>query len=93
MHSFFSAIKNIYGPSNQGPTPLRPKNGGDLIKEREAVNTRRRKEHFEHLLNRENCADESVFNSTPQHPIRDKLGNLPTLDEVQEVEEQQIIWS
>ena len=84
MHSFFSAIKSIYGPSIQGTTLLTPKDGGDLIKEWEAVNIRWKERPWEDLLIRNSVVDESVFNSIPQHPVRDDLGNLPTLDEVEQ---------
>nr|XP_014350459.1 PREDICTED: uncharacterized protein LOC106705466 [Latimeria chalumnae] len=81
IRGFFSATKATYGPSTQGPNPLRPKDGGDLIKEREAVSARWR-EHFEDLLNRHSVVDESTLNSIPQHPVTDELGIPPILDEV-----------
>lgn len=80
MHRFFSSLKTIW-PSTYGPVPLRAKKDGNLLKDRGAANARWR-EHFEELLNRESVVDESFFDSFPQLPVKEELGETPNLQEV-----------
>lgn len=61
------------------PTPLRSKDGGELIKKMEAINAHWK--HFKDLLNQDSAVDDSIFTFIPQHPIRDEFGIPPTLEE------------
>ena len=79
---FFSAIKAIYGPSTQGLVPLRSKDGQTLLKSSEDILNRRRREHFNDLLNRSPHIDEACLDEIPQQPIDLTLNRSPTLIEV-----------
>ena len=81
MKSFFSTTRTLYGPSSQGPAPLRNKEGTRILKsETEILN--RWQEHFQELLNRNPVVDDNVLDEIPQQPIDVSLDNIPTLDEV-----------
>ncbi len=77
---FFSATRAIYGPSIQGPRPMKGKDVS-LLKGGKDINLRWR-EHFEELFSRDTPVDEDVFQELPQYPIKEDLGLLPSLEEV-----------
>ncbi|XP_026084958.1 uncharacterized protein LOC113060279 [Carassius auratus] len=78
---FFSATKAVYGPSHRGLNPLRPKDGQTLLKDNDSINARL-KEHFQELLNRDSSAKPDIADHIPQSPIREDMGEPPTLTEV-----------
>lgn len=80
---FFSATKTIYGPRCHGLSPLRSKDGQVLLKDRESINARW-KEHFQELLNRDISIEIDITKHIPQHPIREDMGEQPTITEVQD---------
>ncbi|KAM9816523.1 uncharacterized protein ACBT44_010821 isoform 1-T2 [Syngnathus typhle] len=80
---FFSATKAVYGPSHRGQKPLRSKDGQELLKDNESINNRWR-EHFQELLNRDSTTQSDFLSHIPQSPIREDMGEPPTLVEVQD---------
>ena len=72
---FFSAIKEVYGPTKPRTKPLLTADGPTLLKEKSSINARWR-EHFSTLLNRLS----TVLDQIPQKPVITGL-DLP-LDEV-----------
>ena len=80
---FFSATKAVYGPSHRGQNPLRSKDGQELLKDNESINNRWR-EHFQELLNRDSTTQSDFLGHIPQSPIREDMGEPPTLAEVQD---------
>ena len=72
---FFSAIKEVYGPTKPRTKPLLSADGPTLLKEKSSINARWR-EHFSTLLNRLS----TVLDQIPQKPLITGL-DLP-LDEV-----------
>ena len=80
---FFSATKAVYGPSRRGLNPIRSKDGQVLLKDNESINKRWR-EHFQELLNRNTATQSNFICHIPQSPIREDMGEPPTLSEVQD---------
>ena len=73
---FFSAIKEVYGPTKPRTTPLLSADGSTLLKEKSSINKRWR-EHFSTLLSRPSTVDPTVLDQIPQKPVITSL-NLPT---------------
>ncbi|XP_068507191.1 uncharacterized protein [Syngnathus scovelli] len=80
---FFSATKAVYGPSYLGLNPLRSKDVQELLKDNESINTRW-KDHFQELLNRNSITDPDFISHIPKSPIREDMGEPPTMTEVQD---------
>ena len=78
---FFRETRAVFGPSHQGPAPLRSKDGNALLRDQNDINARW-KEHFSELLNRESDPDFGVINELPEYPIQDSLGAIPSFEEV-----------
>ena len=78
---FFSAIKEVYGPTKPRTTPFLSVDGSALLKEKSSNNTRWR-EHFSTLLNRPSTVDPTVLDQIPQKPVTTSLDLPPTIDEV-----------
>ena len=78
---FFTATKAVYGPSHRGLNPLRSKDGQTLLKDNDSINARW-KEHFQELLNRNSSAEPDIADHIPQSPIKEDMGEPPTLTEV-----------
>ena len=75
---FFSAIKEVYSPTNPRTTPLLSADGSSLYKEKSSINARWR-EHFSTLLNRPSPVDSTVLDQIPQKPVITSL-DLPLYD-------------
>lgn len=80
---FFSATKAVYGPRYRGLNPLHSNDGQELLKDNEFINTRW-KEHFQKLLNRDSTADPDLISHIPQSPVREDMGEPPTMTEIQD---------
>ena len=78
---FFSAIKEVYGPTKPRSTPLLSTDGSTLLKEKSSINVRWR-EHFSTLLNRRSTVDPTVLHQIPQKPVITNLDLPPKIDEV-----------
>ena len=78
---FFSAIKEVYGPTKPRTTPLLSADGSTLLKEKSSINVRWR-EHFSTLLSRPSTVDPTVLDQIPQKPVITSLDLPPTIDEV-----------
>ena len=78
---FFSAIKEVYGPTVLRITPLLSGDGSTLLKEKSSINLRWRG-HFSTLLNRPSTVDPTVLHDIPQKPVITGLDLPPTIDEV-----------
>ena len=72
---FFSAIKEVYGPTKPRTTPLLSADGSTLLKEKSSINARWR-EHFSTLLNRPSTVDPTVLDQISQKPVITSL-DLP----------------
>ena len=78
---FFSAIKEVYGPTKPRSTPLLSADGSTCLRRR-AASTSRWREHFSTLLNRPSTVDTTVLHQIPQKPVITSLRLPPTIDEV-----------
>ena len=78
---FFSAIKEVYGPTKPRSIPLLPADDSTLHKEKSSINSRWR-EHFSTLLHRPSTLDPTVLDQIPQKPLITSLDLPPTIDEV-----------
>ena len=78
---FFSAIKEIYGPTKPRATPLLSADGTTLLKVKSSFNARWR-EHFSTLLKRPSAVDPTVLDQIPQKPVITSLDLPPTIDEI-----------
>ena len=73
---FFSAIKEVYGPTKPRTTPLLSADGLTLLKEKSSINARWR-EHFSTLLSRPSSVDPTVLDQIPREPVITSF-DLPT---------------
>ncbi|KAJ8372925.1 hypothetical protein AAFF_G00275750 [Aldrovandia affinis] len=64
MHSFYDAVKTIYGPRNCSLAPVRSADGTTLIKD-QALIVERWAEHFNTLLNQPTPVDLTVLAELP----------------------------
>ena len=78
---FFSATKEVYGPTKPRTTPLLSVDGSSLRTEKSSIKARCR-EHFSTLLNRPSTVHPTVLDQIPQKPVITSLDLLPTIDEV-----------
>ena len=78
---FFSAIKEVYGPTKPRTTPLLSADGSTLLKEKSSINARWR-EHFSTMLNRPSTVDPTVLDQISQKPVITSLDLPPTIDEI-----------
>ena len=81
MHTFYEALKAIYGPSHQIQAPLRSSNGSTLLKDKEAI-LQRWSEHFEGLFSDQRTVQVSSLAKIPQVDVKLKLNDLPTREEI-----------
>ena len=78
---FFSAIKEVYGPTKPRTTHLLSADGSTLLKGKSSINARWR-EHFSTLLNIPSTVDPIVLDQIPQKPVITSLDLPPMFDEV-----------
>ena len=78
---FFSAIKEVYGPTKPRTMPLLSADSSTPLKEKSRINARWR-EHFSTLLNRPSTVDPNVHDQIPQKPLITSLDLPPTINEV-----------
>lgn len=81
LYNFHKAARAVYGPKTQINAPLRPKEGGSLLRSKEEIASRW-KEHFEELLNRPAAVDETIFENIEQRPVDLEMAAPPTLQEL-----------
>ena len=82
MKNFYSALKEIYGPSSSGTSPLLSADGASLITEKEKI-LNRWAEQFNSVLNRPSSINNEAIECLPQVPTNESLNNVPTLEETQ----------
>ena len=81
MHSFYDAVKTIYGPRNCSLAPVRSVDGTSLIRD-QAMIVERWAEHFNTLLNQPTPVDPTVLAELPEHPTMPDLDLPPTFKEI-----------
>nr|XP_027227478.1 uncharacterized protein LOC113819443 [Penaeus vannamei] len=76
QQEFYSAIKRAYGPQRTATCPIRSADGSKLITDKKEI-LDRWAEHYQHLLNRSNPSDPTVFENLPEFPTIPELDNMP----------------
>ena len=82
MKNFYCGLKEVYGPTPSGSSPLLSTDGLTLITEKEKILVRWA-EHFNGVLNRPSNINDEAINRLPQVPINQSLDVVPTLEETQ----------
>ena len=81
MKNFYDALKEVYGPTSSGSSPLLSADGNTLFTDKEKILVRWA-EHFNSVLNRPASINNEAINRLPQVPINEALDD-PTLLETQ----------
>ena len=82
MKEFYRELREVYGPSSSGTSPLLSADGATLITDKEKI-LDRWAEHFESVLNRPSSINNEAIERLPQVPINESMDNVPTLEEIQ----------
>ena len=82
MKSFYNALKEVYGPTPSGASPLLSADGTILITDRVKI-LERWAEHFQGVLNSPSVINDAAISRLPQIPINTSLDDPPTLLETQ----------
>ena len=80
MKNFYAGLKEVYGPTSKGSSPLLSADGSTLLTEKEKI-LERWAEHFENVLNRPSIINDEAINRLPQVPTNESLDDPPTLVE------------
>ena len=78
---FYRALKEIYGPSTSGSSPLLSADGSSVLTDPDDI-LKRWAEHFCNVLNRPSSISSEAIANLPQVPIDSSLDTLPTSDEI-----------
>ena len=81
MKNFYSGLKEIYGPTTSGTSPLLNIDGTALITDKEDI-LKSWAEHFDSVLNRPSVINDEAINRLPQIPTNEALDIMPTREEL-----------
>lgn len=82
MKNFYDGLREVYGPTTSGASPLLTADGATLITDKEKI-LERWAEHFNSVLNRPSTINDEAIDRLPQVPIDETLDAIPTLEETQ----------
>ena len=82
MKNFYGSLKEVYGPTSTGSSPLLSANGTKLISEKNKI-LKKWAEHFDGLQNRPSSINNKAIERLPQVPVNELLDITPTLGNVQ----------
>uniref|UniRef100_A0A8C7Z6H7 Reverse transcriptase domain-containing protein n=1 Tax=Oryzias sinensis TaxID=183150 RepID=A0A8C7Z6H7_9TELE len=82
MKNFYASLKEVYGPTSSGSSPLLSADGSTLITDKQRI-LERWAEHFDSILNRPSTINDEAIDRLPQVEVDDSLDIQPTLEEVQ----------
>jgi len=82
MKNFYSGLKEIYGPSASGTSPLLSADGTSLITDKSDI-LKRWAEHFDSILNRPSAVNNDAIDRLPQIAPNLALDTMPTEVELQ----------
>ena len=82
MKNFYDSLKEVYGPTSSGSSPLLGADGNTLFTDKEKILVRWA-EHFHSVLNRPSSINNEAINRLPHVPIIEALDDPPTLLETQ----------
>ena len=81
MKSFYSGLKEVYGPTRSGTSPLLSADGNTLITDKESI-LARWAEHFDGVLNRPSSINDEAIQRLPQIPTDMTMDDIPSEDEI-----------
>ena len=81
MKSFYSGLKQVYGPTRSGTSPLLSADGKTLLTDKESI-LARWAEHFDGVLNRPSSINDEAIERLPQVPTDKTMDDVPTEDEI-----------
>lgn len=81
MKNFYAGLREVYGPTSNGSSPLLSSDGSCLITDKEEI-LQRWAEHFDNVLNRPSSINEEAIQRLPQVTINTALDDPPNFDEV-----------
>ncbi|XP_035658037.1 uncharacterized protein LOC118403431 [Branchiostoma floridae] len=77
LKKFYDGLKEIFGPSSTGLSPLLSADGNTLITDKDDI-LKRWAEHFDSVLNRPSSINEEAISRLPQVPINEALAEPPS---------------
>ena len=77
-NDFYAGLKEVYGPTTSGTSPLLSADGSTLIIGKEKIFERWAK-HLDSVLNHPSAINDTAINRLPQVPIDETLDAVPTL--------------
>ena len=84
MKNFYDNLKEVYGPTTSGSSPLHSADGSTLITDKEKI-LKRWAEHFDSVLNHPSTNSDEAIDWLPQVPFDETLDAVPTFEEIQKV--------
>ena len=81
MKSFYSGIKEVYGPTRSGTSPLLSADGNTLLTDKESI-LARWAEHFAGVLNRPSSINDEAIQRLPQVPTDTTMDEIPSQEEI-----------
>ena len=81
MKSFYSGLKEVYGPTRSGTSPLLSADGKTLLTDKESI-LARWAEHFDGVLNRPSSINDEAIERLPQVPIDKTMDDIPSEEEI-----------
>ena len=82
MKNFYSSLKEVYGPTSVGSSPLLSAHGTKLISEKNKI-LERWADHFDGVPNKLSSIHDKAIERLPQVPVNESLDVTPTQEEVQ----------
>ena len=82
LKNFYDALKEVYGPSSSGASPLLNADGSTLITDKEEI-LKCWAEHFNNVLNRQSEINNDAIDRLPQIPVNTSMDDPPTLLETE----------
>ena len=81
MKTFYSGLREVYGPQKRGTAPLTALDGETLLKEKDEI-LNRFAEHFDQLLNIPGNVDYAALNTIADRPTATDLDDEPVYEEL-----------
>ena len=87
LRNFYASLREVYGPTPSGSSPLLATDGTTLISDKEKI-LERWAEHFNGVLNRTSSINDEAIDRLPQVPVNMSLEDPPTLQETEKAIDQ-----
>ena len=84
MKNFYDGLKEVYGPTISGSSPLLSVDGSTLITDKEKI-LERWAEHFDSILSHPSIINDEAIDQLPQAPFDEMQDAVPNFEEIQKV--------